>query len=86
LVGQPAVTSDYILHFLHVEMMSWSRTKASTGRDPRESSDLQARKPIPARLVIYPLLGLLLFYAPHALAAEIAVCFTPEYGMTPSCT
>jgi phosphatidylserine/phosphatidylglycerophosphate/cardiolipin synthase-like enzyme len=31
-------------------------------------------------------LGLLVFCAPYVLAAEIAVCFTPEYGMTPSCT
>jgi phosphatidylserine/phosphatidylglycerophosphate/cardiolipin synthase-like enzyme len=28
---------------------------------------------------------MLAFRAPYVLAAEIAVCFTPEYGMTPSC-
>jgi hypothetical protein len=31
-------------------------------------------------------LGLLVFYPSYVLAAEIAVCFTTEYGMTPSCT
>jgi phosphatidylserine/phosphatidylglycerophosphate/cardiolipin synthase-like enzyme len=31
-------------------------------------------------------LGLLAVYAPYVFAAEIAVCFTPEYGITPSCT
>ena len=70
--------------------MSWScataSTKASTERDAHESSNPQARKPVPSRLVIYLLLGLLVFCPPHVLAAEIAVCFTPEYGMTPSCT
>jgi hypothetical protein len=68
--------------------MSWARAtasiKVSTNRDPREPANLQARKPVPSSLVIYRLLGLLLFYAPHVLAAEIAVCFAPEYGMTPS--
>ena len=38
------------------------------------------------RLVIYVLLGLLAVCESHVFAAEIAVCFTPEYGMTPSCT
>jgi hypothetical protein len=33
-----------------------------------------------------PALGLLVFCPLHALPAEITVCFTPEYGMTPSCT
>jgi hypothetical protein len=70
--------------------MSWSRATASvkalTERAPRESSNLQARKPVPFRLVIYLLLGLLVFCAPDVLAAEITVCFTPEYGTTPSCT
>jgi phosphatidylserine/phosphatidylglycerophosphate/cardiolipin synthase-like enzyme len=73
-----------------IKTMSWPRAtasiKASTEHDPRESSNLQARKPVPSRLVIYLLLGLLVFCAPYVLAAEIAVCFTPEYGMTPSCT
>jgi hypothetical protein len=70
--------------------MSWPRAtaiiKASIGSAPRESSNLQVSKPVPSRLVIYLLVGLLLFYAPHVFAAEIAVCFTPEYGMTLSCT
>ncbi len=38
------------------------------------------------KLRIYALLGLLIFCAPYAFAAEVAVCFTPEYGATPSCT
>jgi hypothetical protein len=38
------------------------------------------------RLAICLLSGLLIFCAPYVLAAEIAVCFTPEYGMTPTCT
>jgi phosphatidylserine/phosphatidylglycerophosphate/cardiolipin synthase-like enzyme len=70
--------------------MSWSSaiasTNASTERDPHESSNPQARKPAPSRLVIYLILGLLVFCAPYIFAAEIAVCFTPEYGRTPSCT
>jgi phosphatidylserine/phosphatidylglycerophosphate/cardiolipin synthase-like enzyme len=70
--------------------MSWSRatasSKAATARGPRESSDPQARKPAPSRLIIYLLLGLLVFCPPYVLADEITVCFTPEYGRTPSCT
>ena len=31
-------------------------------------------------------MGLLAVYAPYVFAADIAVCFTPEYGTTPSCT
>jgi PLD-like domain len=73
-----------------VETMRGSRAtasvKASTECDPREWSNRQARKPVPARLVVYLILGLLVFCPPYALAAEITVCFTPEYGMTPSCT
>jgi phosphatidylserine/phosphatidylglycerophosphate/cardiolipin synthase-like enzyme len=69
--------------------MSWplatASIRAATERDPRESSNRQARKPVPSGLVIYLLLGLLVFCTPYVLAAEIAVCFTPEYGMTPSC-
>lgn len=76
--------------FSRLEAMSWSRAmasiKASTDRDPRESSNPQARKPVPSRLVIYVLSGLLAVYAPYVFAAEIAVCFTPEYGRTPNCT
>src|SRR5215469_14816644 len=72
------------------ETMSGARAaanvKASTERGPRKSSIRQASKPVPSRLVIYLLLGLLVFCAPYVLAAEIAVCFTPEYGMAPSCT
>jgi phosphatidylserine/phosphatidylglycerophosphate/cardiolipin synthase-like enzyme len=67
-----------------------SRATASTNAPTecyrRTSSNLQARKPVPSRLVIYLLLGLLLFCPPYVLAADIAVCFTPEYGTTPSCT
>jgi phosphatidylserine/phosphatidylglycerophosphate/cardiolipin synthase-like enzyme len=71
--------------------MSWSRATVSTNSAPaecyrRELSNLQARKPVPFRSVIYLLLVLLVFCAPNVLAAEIAVCFTPEYGTTPSCT
>jgi phosphatidylserine/phosphatidylglycerophosphate/cardiolipin synthase-like enzyme len=44
------------------------------------------RKPVPSRLVICLLLSLLVAPAPDAFAADIAVCFTPEYGATPSCT
>jgi phosphatidylserine/phosphatidylglycerophosphate/cardiolipin synthase-like enzyme len=70
--------------------MSWSHampsTKVSTDRDPRESSNLQTNKPVPSRLVIYLLLGPLAVYPPCVFVTEIAVCFTPEYGMTPSCT
>ena len=70
--------------------MSWFRATASgkalTERAPCESSNLQVRKPVPSRLIIHLLLGLLLFYAPYVLAAEVTVCFTPEYGMAPSCT
>jgi phosphatidylserine/phosphatidylglycerophosphate/cardiolipin synthase-like enzyme len=61
-------------------------TKVSTARDPHTSSNLQVSKPVPSRLVIYLLLGLLAVYPPCVFATEIAVCFTPEYGMTPSCT
>jgi phosphatidylserine/phosphatidylglycerophosphate/cardiolipin synthase-like enzyme len=72
------------------ETMSGARAtasvKASAERGPRKSSHHQARKPVPSRLVIYLLFGLLVFCPPYVLAAEIAVCFTPEYGMTPSCT
>jgi len=64
--------------------MDWSRAMA--GRDPCRSSKPEARKPVPVRLVTYIVLGLLVFCAPYVLAAEIAVCFTPEYGMTLSCT
>jgi phosphatidylserine/phosphatidylglycerophosphate/cardiolipin synthase-like enzyme len=60
--------------------------KALTECGPRRSSNLQARKPVPSRIVIYFFLGLLVFCLPRVLAAQIAVCFTPEYGMTPSCT
>jgi phosphatidylserine/phosphatidylglycerophosphate/cardiolipin synthase-like enzyme len=61
-------------------------TKVSTARDPHTSSNLQVSKPVPSRLVIYLLLGLLAVYPPCVFATEIAVCFTPVYGMTPSCT
>jgi phosphatidylserine/phosphatidylglycerophosphate/cardiolipin synthase-like enzyme len=60
--------------------------KALTALRSRESSNLQASKPVPSRLVIYLLSGLLVSCAPYVLAADITVCFTPEYGMTPSCT
>jgi phosphatidylserine/phosphatidylglycerophosphate/cardiolipin synthase-like enzyme len=60
--------------------------KALAALRSRESSNLQASKPVPTRLVIYLLLALLLSCAPNVLAVDIAVCFTPEYGMTPSCT
>jgi hypothetical protein len=70
--------------------MSWSRAtaiiKALTERAPCESSNVQVSKPVPSRLVIYLLLSLPVFCVPHVLAAEITVCFTPEYGTTPSCT
>jgi phosphatidylserine/phosphatidylglycerophosphate/cardiolipin synthase-like enzyme len=82
--------SEINKHIWHLETMSWSRAmasiKAATERDPREASNRQASKPVPSRLVIYLLLCLLVFCAPDVPAAEIAVCFTPEYGLTPSCT
>jgi len=53
---------------------------------PRRLPKPEARKPVAFGLVIYIVLGLLAFCAPYVPAAEIAVCFTPEYGMTPSCT
>jgi phosphatidylserine/phosphatidylglycerophosphate/cardiolipin synthase-like enzyme len=77
-------------HFLRLVTMIRSRATASTNapteRDPSKSSNPHARKPVPSRLVIYLLLGLLLFCPSYVLAAEIVVCFTPEYGVTPSCT
>jgi phosphatidylserine/phosphatidylglycerophosphate/cardiolipin synthase-like enzyme len=82
--------SEIEQRFPRLQTISWSRAtaiiKASTGRAPRASSNHQVNKPVPSRLVIYLLLALLLFCAPYVLAAEITVCFTPEYGMTPSCT
>ena len=42
--------------------------------------------PVPSKLIIYVLLDLLTVCNPYVFAAEIAVCFTPEYEMTPSCT
>jgi hypothetical protein len=60
--------------------------KASTECRPREWSNRQARKRVPARLVINLLLGWPLFCLSYALAAQVTVCFTLEYGMTPSCT
>jgi phospholipase D len=33
-----------------------------------------------------PAVGSVVFCVPYAFAAEVAVCFTPEYGATPSCT
>ncbi len=49
-------------------------------------SPADERKHIPFKLVVYLLLGLLTFCAPHVFAADIAICFTPEYGTAPSCT
>jgi phosphatidylserine/phosphatidylglycerophosphate/cardiolipin synthase-like enzyme len=60
--------------------------KGSAECKPRESSNPQERNPAPSRLVIYVLSGLLAVYAPYVFAADIAVCFTPEYGRIPSCT
>jgi phosphatidylserine/phosphatidylglycerophosphate/cardiolipin synthase-like enzyme len=82
--------SEVKKRFPRLETMSWFRAtasiKASTERDPRDSLNLQARKLVPFKLATSLLLGLLVFCAPYVLAAEIAVCFTPEYGITPSCT
>ena len=60
--------------------------KVRLRRDPCRSPKPEASKAVPFRLVICVLLGLLAFYPPDVAAAEITVCFTPEYGMTPSCT
>lgn len=82
--------SEIEQRFPRLQTMSWSRImaiiKASTERAPSQSSNLHLSKAVPSRLVIYLLLGLLAVYPPCVFATEIAVCFTLEYGMTPSCT